>query len=460
MSTQMISHTPQAASLPIGAEADVIVAGSGPAGIAASLAAARKGMSVILIERFPFLGGMSTQIPVATWPLNTAVETGELDMPYDGILGEILERMDALGCIELKTVLKDGVERFVPLAGEHDNVATSKWYLFDPEALKFLYFDLLTQAGVKLRVNSLIVDTVVVDGRMEALVVETLTRRELIRGKIFIDATGSADVVARSGSPAVLGSGDNDGVPPGLIMPTSTTFRIGGVDTDNLDMYAVAQIYEQHRLKGEIDVPLEGLYWQVVCKGIIQIFGTRVFGVNPLDPQNAALGEMEQRRQVRDITNFLKKEIPAFKDCKLINTGLSVGMIGTRRIRGDTFITEQDILSAKKFTDAVAAGTYRLEIWELEGMNVSFHHLAGTFYTIPFSAMLPTGLTNVIAAGSCISGQYTAMSTWAIMPMCFKTGQAAGTAAALCIRDETLEPRTLAITALQKTLREDGVFLG
>jgi hypothetical protein len=447
------------ASLPVGAEADVVVAGSGPAGIAASLAAARKGLRVILVERFPFLGGMSTQIPVATWPLNTAVETGELDMPYDGILGEILDRMKELGAIELKTVLKDGVERFVPLAGEADNVATSKWYLFDPEALKYLYFDLLAQAGVCLRTNSLIVDTVVHDGQVEALVVETLTRRELIKGKLFIDATGSAEVVTRSGAPAALGSGENDGVPAGLIMPSSTTFRIAGVETDSLDMYEVARIYEEHRLKGEIEVPLEGLFWQVVCKGVIQIFGTRVFGVNPLDPDSAAGGEMEQRRQIRDIANFLKKEIPAFRGSRLITTGVTFGVIGTRRIRGDYFITYPDIFTGKKFEDAIATGTYRLEIWETNGTNVSFNHLPGTWYTIPYRALLPLGLRNVIAAGSCLSGQYIAMSTWAIMPVCFKTGQAAGTAAALCVKSGCL-PRDLAVAELQQILRADGIFLG
>jgi hypothetical protein len=445
------------ASLPVGAEADVIVAGSGPAGIAASLAASRKGLSVVLMERFPFLGGMSTQIPVATWPLNTAVETGELDMPYDGILGEILSRMQDMGCIELKTVLKDGVERFVPLATEGDNVATSKWYLFDPEALKFLYFDMLREAGVQLRVNSLIVDTIKKDGKIDALVVETLTQREVIKGRVFIDATGSADVVARAGAPAVLGSGPDDGIPAGLIMPTATTFRIAGVDTDDLDMYEVAKVYEEHRSAGEIDVPLEGLFWQIVCKGVVQIFGTRVFGVNPLDPASAAHGEMEQRRQIRDIAAFLKNEIPAFKDSRLINTGVSMGVIGTRRIRGDYFIRSEDILYAKKFEDAIAAGTYRLEIWEPDGTNVQFNHLTGTYYTIPYRSLLPTGLKNVLVAGSCISGQYTAMATWAIMPVCYKTGQAAGTAAALCVEQDT-EPRAISVPELQEVMRQDGVF--
>jgi hypothetical protein len=231
------------------------------------------------------------------------------------------------------------------------------------------------------------------------------------------------------------------------------------VDTEKLDMYEVARIYEQHRLAGEIDVPLEGLYWQVVCKGVIQIFGTRVFGIDPLDPDKAAYGEMEQRRQIRDITNFLKKEIPAFHDCKLINTGMSVGMIGTRRIRGEYFLTERDIQLGTKFDDRIAAGTYRLEIWDPNGFNVSFNHLAGTWYTIPFRSLLPTGLSNVMVAGSSISGQYTAMATWAIMPMCYKTGQAAGTAAAICLR-ENVEPRQISIPELQKELCEDGIFLG
>ena len=445
--------------LPIGMEADVVVVGSGPAGIAASVAASRRGAKVLLIERFPFIGGMSTLIPVATWPLNTAVETGELDMPYDGICGEILDRMKALNAIELHTTFADGVDRFVPLPEESDRVATSKWYLFDPEALKYLYFDMLREARVKLMVNSLVVDTVVRDAKVQAVVVETLTRRELVKGRVFIDATGSADVVVRAGATAVLGAGENDGVPAGVIMPTSTTFRIAGVDTDNVDMYEVARTYEEHRLKGEINVPLEGLFWQVVCKGVVQIFGTRVFGINPLDPHQAAYGEMEQRRQIRDITDFLRREVPAFRDCRLINTGMSIGMIGTRRIRGEYFITSEDIVRAEKFEDAIATGTYRLEIWDPSGQNVSFNHLIGTWYTIPYRSLLPKGLENVIVAGSCISGQYTAMATWAIMPVCFKTGQAAGTAASLCIKEDA-PPRGVSTADLQGLLREDGVFLG
>jgi hypothetical protein len=446
-------------SLPVSDCADVIVVGSGPAGISASIAASRKGSKVILIERFPFVGGMSTLVPIATWPLNTAVEIGELNMPYDGIAGEILERMKNLDALELHIVVNDGVDTFIMNPTEEDNVATSKWYNFDPEVLKNLYFDMLHEAKVKLRVNSLVVDTIIHDNKIDSIVVESLTQRELIKGKIFIDTTGSADVIARSGAPAVLGSGDNDGVPPGLLVPSSTTFRIAGVDTDNLDMYEVARIYEEHRAKGEIKVPLEGLGWQIFCKGVIQIFGTRVFNINPLDPVRAARGEIRQRRQIKDIADFLKKEIPAFHDSRVIDTGVTMGVIGTRRIRGDYFITQEDIIEAKKFKDRIATGTYRLEIWEPGGEKLYFRHLIGTWYTIPYRSLLPKGLKNVIVAGSCISGQIVAMGPWAIMPVCYKTGQAAGIAASMCIKED-LTPREINVTKLQNQLRQDGMFLG
>ena len=447
------------ANLPIGAEVDVVVAGSGPAGVAASLAAARKGYRVALVERFSFLGGMSTQVPIATWPLNTAIEEGELDMPYDGILGEITHRLDEQGCLELKTNLNDGVEEYNPLKGGNGKVATSKWYLFDPEELKFLYFTLLREAGVRLRVNSLIVGTVVREGRMEAVVVETLTRRELIRGRIFIDATGSAELVTRSGGTAVLGTGENDGMPEGIMIPLSTTFRMAGVETEGLNMVEVERIYEENRLKGDPDIPVQGLMHQVVCQGVLQVFGTRVFGVNPLDPEEAAEGEYEQRRQIRDTMRFLKRKIPAFRNCQLISTGITMGLIGTRRIRGDYFITYEDMLTGRKFEDAIATGTYRLEYWEPDGSSYRFHHLANTWYTIPYRSLLPLGLSNVMAAGACISGQIIAMGTWAIQPVCFKTGQAAGTAAALCLKQEA-EPREISVPDLQDQLRKDGMFLG
>ena len=440
--------------LPVGGKADIVVFGSGPAGISAAIAARRKGADVILVERFPFVGGMSTLVPISMWPVVTAIEIGELETSYDGFPAEILDRMETLGGLDLRTITMDGIDTFVPDPTKNDRVASSKWYIYDPEMLKYLYFEMLDEAGVELLVNTLAVETVVRDGRIEGVVVENLMRREMIEADVVIDATGSADIAARSDSPADLGHYEHD-----VIMPTSTTWRIAGVDTENLNVEKVSLAYEETRAGGGLDVPLEGLCMHIFSKGVVQIFGTRVFNINPLDPRQAAHGEKEQRRQIHDITNYLKKGFPEFRDARLIDTGAMMGMIGTRRIRGDYWLTQDDVLEGKKFDDVIATGTYRMEIWDLESAKNFFHHLIGTWYTIPYRSLMPQGLENVIVAGSCISGQYEAMAAWAIQPVCMLTGQAAGTAAVMCAAEKK-DTRSISIPELQKQLKEDGVFLG
>ena len=100
-----------------------------------------------------------------------------------------------------------------------------------------------------------------------------------------------------------------------------------------------------------------------------------------------------------------------------------------------------------------------MEIWEPSGEKLHFRHLIGTWYTIPFRSLLPKGLKNVIVGGSCISGQIVAMGPWAIMPVCYKTGQAAGTAASICVK-QNKKPREIDVRELQNQLRKDGIFLG
>jgi hypothetical protein len=100
-----------------------------------------------------------------------------------------------------------------------------------------------------------------------------------------------------------------------------------------------------------------------------------------------------------------------------------------------------------------------MEIWDPDSEKNFFHHLVGTWYTIPYRCLLPKGLENVLVAGSCLSGQYESMAAWAIQPICMLTGQAAGTAASLCAK-ERVGPREISVGQLQDLLRRDGVFLG
>jgi len=435
-------------------QADVLVFGAGPAGISASINASRQGARVILVERYPHAGGMSTLIPISMWPIVTAVEIGELEQSYSGFPREVIERLKKVGGIEERGIVADGIDTWVPDEEKGNDIATSKWYFYDPEALKFIFLEMLEEAGVDLRVNSLAVESVLEGKSIKEVEVENLLKRESFSGKIVIDTTGSADIIHRSGIDTDYGRSSD-----GAIMPSSTSWRIAGVDTDSLNFDKAVRLYDEKRKSGELDIPLEGLAVHLFCKGVVHIFGTRVFNVNPLDPVQAAYGEREQRRQIKEIFLLFKKELPEFKDSHIIDTGISMGMIGTRRIKGDYHIAMDELLEAKKFEDTIATGTYRMEIWDPKGNKNFFHHLKNDWYSFPYRCLLPKGLDNVITAGSTISGQYEAMASWAIQPVCMLTGQAAGTAAGICISDKVL-PREVTIEKLQKTLKENGVFLG
>lgn len=355
--------------------------------------------------------------------------------------------------IEERGITADGIDSWVP-DPEKDSVATARWYFYDPEALKYIYLDMLDEAGADLRINSLAVDVAVTDGKITSVEVENLLGRESFSAHVYIDTTGSADIAARAGAPTDYGRKSD-----GAILPSSTSWRIGSVDMARLDVDEALRVYTEKRQSGELDVPLEGFTIQPVCDGIVHLFGTRVFGVNPLDAAQSAYGEREQRRQIRDILLMLKKYVPAFKNARLISTGVAMGQIGTRRIQGEYHITMDDLLKGRKFDDVIATGTYRLEIWDPTGQNNDYHHITDDWYSFPYRCLLPRGLNNIIAAGSCISGQYEGMAAWAIQPVCMLTGQAAGTAAGLCVQDDTL-PREISVDKLQQTLKDNGVFLG
>jgi len=433
---------------------DILVFGAGPAGISASINASRLGAKVTLVERYPFVGGMSTLIPISMWPIVTAIEIGELEQSYDGFPREIISRLKKAGGIEERGIVADGIDSWMPDESKENDKATSKWYFYDPEALKNIYFEMLDEADVELLVNTLAVKPVVEGQTVTGVEVETLLGKEFLTADIIIDTTGSADIVHRAGLETDYGLSED-----GAILPTSTSWRIAGVDTDHLDADRVVRLYEERRLAGELKVPMEGIAVHIFCKGVVHLFGTRVFNVNPLDPAQAAYGEREQRRQIREIFELFQKELPEFKDARIINTGVSIGMIGTRRIKGDYHITMEELLAAKKFDDVIATGTYRIEIWDTKGSKNFFHHLRNDWYSFPYRCLLPKGLDNVITAGSSISGQYEGMASWAIQPVCMLTGQAAGTAAGICIKEHK-KPREISMKSLQDTLRANGVFLG
>ncbi|MCK5128802.1 MAG: FAD-dependent oxidoreductase [Clostridiales bacterium] len=437
-------------SLPI-INAEVAVFGGGMAGVSASIAAARRGAKTVLIERFPQIGGMAGLIPISMWSIISAVEVGELEQNFGGIPQFFIDELKKHDAIEEVSFKVDGIDTWMADDGEK---ATARWYCYNPDVLKHIIFQQLEKEGVELRNNTLAVKTLVEDRKIVGVEVETLLQRELIKADIYIDATGSADIVHRAGIPTDYGSEAE-----GMIYPTATSWYVSGVDTKNLDIHEAIAYYQKKREAKELDVPLEGLSVEILSDGIVKLFGTRVFNVNPLDPLQAAYGEREQRRQIYDIYTTFKEGLPEFKNSRIINTGSQLGASGTRRIQGEYKVKLDELMKGVKFEDVIATGTYRLEYWDPKSTMIKYHHLIDDWYSFPYRALVPKDLDNVIAAGSCLSGEYACLAAWAIQVVCMLTGQAAGTAASICVKNNIL-PKDIDVSMLQNTLKEDGVFLG
>ncbi|MDI7274736.1 MAG: FAD-dependent oxidoreductase, partial [Anaerolineae bacterium] len=178
--------TEPARELPIVAEADVVVCGGGPGGFPAAIAAARHGARTVLIERYGFLGGLATAGLVA--PILGHTASGSHTPIVEGLLREVTGRMHALG----------------GAPGWED--ACQEWGIrFDAEALKVVLDELCAEAGVELWLHTWLADAIVENGRIAAAVVETRSGRGAVAGRVFIDATGDADLAWRAGAPTTHG---------------------------------------------------------------------------------------------------------------------------------------------------------------------------------------------------------------------------------------------------------------
>lgn len=406
----------------------VLVAGGGPGGCAAAVAAGRLGMRVLLIERYGFLGGMATAGLVNPF------------MPYtiegkpiiEGVFGEILEQLSARG-------------------GLHQNAVT-----FDEEVLKVVLDDLVTGAGCDLLLHAWLADVQVEDGRVEAVEVETKSGRLTFEADIFIDGTGDGDLATRAGATVEHGRAED-----GLAQPMTLCFRVGGVVTERMpDRGEINRLYREAQARGEVDCPRDNvLFFPSVHPGFIHFNTTRVIKRKAVDAGDVTAAELEARRQMHQIVAFLRKQVAGFESAYLSHSAAQIGVRESRRIMGDYVLTEEDVLSARKFDDGICRGNYPLDIHNPAGSGTVIKRLApGTSYEIPYRSLLPRGLENVLVASRCISATHEAHGSLRIMPIVIAIGEAAGTAAGICTK-EGVAPRQLDPEALREQLRRQGANL-
>lgn len=442
-------------------EAEVVVIGGGPAGVNAAIAAGRSGVKTVLIERYGFIGGMSTAALVYPWMTFHTVEGKQV---IHGIAQEIIDRLRAVGASPGH--LRDTVGFVHTITPYH------------PEVYKVLAVDMLKEAGVKLILHSF-VDQVEAEGsRIQSVQLTSKSGRILVRGQVFVDATGDADVAYLSGAPCLLGrEGDNK------TQPMTMKFRMRGVNLERVKQYMLdypEEFYHKTPFRELKELPLSGVlgfykHWQEANLPInrdqvlfftgpaddeVLVNTTRVQGLDGTNVEELTEAEEMGRKQVIMVAEFMRNKLPGFEQASISQVGAQIGIRETRRIDGLYALQPDDVVEGRRFDDVIARSGYPIDIHDPSGKGVTAAWVKGDgAYDIPYRSLLPKQIDNLLCAGRCISTTHEALATTRLTPSCMATGQAAGTAAALAVQSGAA-PREIDIKELQQRLLEGKAHLG
>jgi hypothetical protein len=448
----------------VAAETDVLVVGGGPAGIGAAMGAAQAGAKVILVERYGFLGGNATAALVM--PL-MSFHTQHPPKQESGT-ATLLPTDHGPGDPVLAGVVADFLNRLVVAGGAiSPSLETGYVVPFDPEIFKFIALEMLDQAGVQFLFHALATD--ILGGRnLEGVVFETKSGPLVIKAHTVIDCTGDGDIAAYAGASFNIGREDDSLVQPMTLMCRLVEFErrafenyVGEHPDQWRGVHGLWDLIKKATESGELDLPREeALFFATPHEREISVNMTRITRVWGTDVWDLAYAEWEGRRQLRQIMAFFRRYVPGFEKAYIAQTGTTVGVRETRRIKGEYELTVDDVLEARKFADVIARSTYPVDIHNPTGPGTVLKRLpAGEAYDIPLRCLLPQGIDNVVVAGRCISGTHEALSSYRVMPVAMATGQGAGACAALGARRGVV-PRDIPIEEIQTELIRQGANLG
>lgn len=411
---------------------DVAVIGGGFAGVAAALAAAREGASVILIEKGNALGGAAVNClvnPFMEW--DTKIDGVPTDLAA-GIFSKIRARMNERNAM--------------------------RYYSFLEEELKFVLLDMIEEAGVDLLFHAYLSAVNKDEEKISSVLFATKGGTLEVKANYFVDATGDAQVAFLSGCPTMLGR-----EPDHLCQPMTLCFRIGNVDIPRFDSNAKNLIAAHKKAleAGELMNPRENiLIFKTPIPNVLHFNTTRVVKLDPTSPEDVTKAELLARKQILEIYEFMKKNTIGLENSFLMMTASEIGVRESRMIVGDYVLTEADCRAFTKFEDAVVACNYDIDIHNPEGTGTSHYYFPeGEYYTIPYRSLIPKGTSNMLVAGRCISSDHGAQASYRIMPTVCCIGEAAGAAVGLAVKGK-IGVRAIDVCELQKTLKANGAFIG
>jgi len=444
--------------IPVVSDIDVVVTGGGASGVIAAVAAARMGASTALIEVNGFLGGPLT-----------------MHLPIQGFI-------DRAGRQIVKGLAQEFVHRLREKNGVYNKFTesrqTNNLLIIDPEMVKIVCQEMILEAGVELHLHTMFADVYKERGRPAAIIVQNKSGRQALVGKFFIDATGDGDLAALAGAPFTVGR-EQDSMPQSATL----TFRVDGVEEDVVrrailsnperfdlykEAYAEIRLDRKHTVVGfrnlihearaeGFDMPFSKvIYCSLLPDGAMLINMTHVDNVRCHDAQDLTRAEIEARKQVPVILEFLRRYVPGFEGAQLTVTSHAIGIRETRHIEGDYTLTLEDIRAGKRFNDTIGLCGYPVDIHSPDGTDVNLELVP--VYGIPYRCLTPKGLDNVIVVGRALSATHEALASVRVMAQCMAMGQAAGIASAMAVKNET-SSRNIDLEELRNVLLEQNVVL-
>jgi len=449
--------------LPIARDVDVLVVGGGVSGVLAAMAAGRCKARTVVVERFGSLGGTGTSAMMNLFYVPYAASRG--------LVRELFDRLIARG-----------------------GAVPGEFVVYDPELYKVTALEMLAEAGVDVLLHTLVSDVVMEGRNLRGIVIENKSGRQALLSRVVVDASGDADVSARAGARYIKGREAD-----GKMRPMTLIFRMGGVDIprlvdyvkshrddfspdplqcmldlehDMIRIFGFFKLVEAAKARGEL---WDGCYYFRVEsalpeRGVLTVNATRVYGVDGTQADDLSRAEIEARRQMIQLAAFARKDIPGFERAFILDSGSTIGVRETRRIRGGYVVTEDDILAARHYDDVVAVdanqqnprqqGGHPPDGMEGGPQDLEARELIARMfvYEIPYRALVPADVDGLLVAGRCISVDHHADVYTRNQGCAMVTGIAAGAAAAVASAAGR-PPRAVDVAVVQAKVRGLGMDL-
>lgn len=455
-----------AKNIPVIAETELLVVGGGPAGIAAALAAAREGVETMIIERYGCFGGVITQSMIGTiswYRYAKTVEAGGICTELEKRSKEMDASIDIIGNIKNKDMVAQLEKEGLMVDGN------STYQVLDTEKFKMVIDRLFEEAGVVSLLHCYAVDVIMEGKTVIGVITESKSGRNAIMAKRVIDATGDAAIAYFAKAPFRKSPKED-------LMEVTVNYGCSGINIGKFLMYIylnpgklsdwgetkdeeafstyLVEPFNRAREAGEIpeEVYIES-YWNTYTDAgeIASFNGIHMYGYDPTDVWDLTKAEIEWRKRVMWAVDALRKYMPGFKKARLRTIGSSLGTRESRKIIGEYNITEYDIRNEARFDDSIGICPEFID-----GYGIAILPTTGRYFQVPYGIIIPLEVENILVAGRCVAGDKISHAATRQMVCCMITGQAAGVASALSIK-QNVSSRNVDIKKLQETLKKQGV---